>query len=100
MTFALPASVTVRASTKLCFTSKGVHNGCPRLLFCRPVACSREMANQSYPQTVNLDEGKARAAEIQSEQSKAQGGVTKPTDEASKARVGFGITCYICMHIQ
>ena len=100
MTIALPASVSVRACTKLSFTSKGVYNSRRRLLSCKPVACAQDMANQSYPQTVNLDEGKARAAEIQSEQSKAQGGVTTPTDEASKARVRSVVLCSICMHMQ
>ena len=61
-------------------------------------------ASKSYPQTVNLDTAKAKTAEIQSEQSKGQGGVTKPTDEASKARVrpsdrtirASACTCDIC----
>lgn len=44
-------------------------------------------ANQSYPQTVNLDTAKANAAQLQSETSKAQGGNINPTDPASKARV-------------
>ena len=44
-------------------------------------------ANQSYPQAVNLDTAKAKAAELQSETSKAQGGNINPADPASKARV-------------
>ncbi len=47
----------------------------------------RIMASQNYPQTVNLDEAKARPAELQSETSKAQGGNINPNDPASKARV-------------
>lgn len=45
-------------------------------------------ANQAYPQTVNLDTAKAKAADMQSQTSKAQGGNINPTDPASKARVG------------
>ena len=44
-------------------------------------------ANQAYPQTVNLDTAKAKAADMQSQTSKAQGGNINPTDPASKARV-------------
>ena len=44
-------------------------------------------ANQSYPQTVNLDTAKAKAGDMQSQTSKAQGGNINPTDPASKARV-------------
>ena len=46
-------------------------------------------ANQAYPQTVNLDTAKAKAADLQSQTSKAQGGNINPTDPASKARVRF-----------
>lgn len=44
-------------------------------------------ANQAYPQTVNLDTAKAKAGDLQSQTSKAQGGNVNPTDPASKARV-------------
>ena len=46
-------------------------------------------ANQSYPQAVNLDTAKAKAADMQSQTSKVQGGNINPTDPASKARVRF-----------
>ncbi len=52
-------------------------------------------ANQSYPQTVNLDTAKAKAAQLQSETSKAQGGNINPTDPASKARVRHLTLLYI-----
>lgn len=44
-------------------------------------------ANQSYPQSVSLDTAKAKAADMQSQTSKAQGGNINPSDPASKARV-------------
>lgn len=43
-------------------------------------------ANQSYPQDVNLDTAKAKAAQMQQTQQ-AQTGDIKPTDPASKAKV-------------
>lgn len=46
-------------------------------------------ANQSYPQTVSLDAAKAKAADMQSNTSKAQDGNINPSDPASKARVRF-----------
>lgn len=46
-------------------------------------------ANQSYPQTVDLDTAKAKAAKMQSETSKAQSGDINPSDPASKARVRY-----------
>ena len=52
-------------------------------------------ANQSYPQTVNLDTAKAKAAQLQSETSKAQGGNINPTDPASKARVRHLTLLYV-----
>ena len=90
MSSALLASVSASATAKYCFASKPTvaHSG-KRLPSFIPVAASRDMANQSYPQTVNLDEAKSKAAELQSQQSKARDGVTKPNDEASKARVSF-----------
>lgn len=54
-------------------------------------------ANQSYPQTVNLDIAKDKAAALQSETSKAQGGNINPTDPASKARVRLN-TLLVRMH--
>jgi len=58
-----------------------------RLINLYPEASTMSGANQSYPQTVNLDTAKAKAAQLQSETSKAQGGNINPTDPASKARV-------------
>ena len=52
-------------------------------------------ANQSYPQTVNLDTAKAKAAQLQSETSKPQAGNINPTDPASKARVRHLTLLYI-----
>ncbi len=56
-------------------------------------------ANQSYPQTVNLDTAKAKAAQLQSETSKAQGGNVNPTDPASKARVRHLTLHYVAQRI-
>lgn len=47
-------------------------------------------ANQSYPQSVSLDTAKAKAADMQSQTSKAQGGDINSSDPASKARVIAG----------
>ena len=58
-----------------------------------PEAPTMSGANQSYPQTVNLDTAKAKAAQLQSETSRAQGGNINPTDPASKARV-----CHLTLH--
>lgn len=90
MSSALLASVCASSTAQYCFTSKPTLTRIrQRLPSFRPVASSSKTANQSYPQSVNLDEAKGKAAEIQSQQSKSQGGVTKPTDEASKARVSL-----------
>ncbi|KAA6429989.1 MAG: hypothetical protein FRX49_00420 [Trebouxia sp. A1-2] len=43
-------------------------------------------ASQPYPQTVNLDKGKAKTAQLQSETSKANDGHVDPKEPASKAR--------------
>jgi hypothetical protein len=66
-----------------------------RLINLYPEASTMSGANQSYPQTVNLDTAKAKAAQLQSETSKAQGGNINPTDPASKARVRHLTLLYV-----
>lgn len=58
-------------------------------------------ASQPYPQTVNLDKGKAKTAQLQSETSKANDGHVDPKDPASKARVRLTISVMlcVCMHM-
>lgn len=62
-------------------------SGSPQVKFVNPIAnMSGAGANQNYPQEVNLDTSKAKAAQMQSSQQ-AQTGDIKPTDPASKAKV-------------
>ena len=49
-------------------------------------------ASQSYPQKVRIDEGKQKAAEVQSEAAKTQGGENSPSDAGSMAKV-FRLLC-------
>ena len=90
MAASIHCSMPLRSSASACFRAGRVYpQRCSRPSTVVPAAVHRVMsgASQPYPQKVRLDEGKAKAAELQSEQSKAQGGETKPSDAASKARV-------------
>lgn len=55
-------------------------------------------ASQPYPQTVNLDKGKAKTAQLQSETSKANDGHVDPKEPASKARVCVTTSVILCVH--
>ena len=91
MAASIASSISLPSSASTCFRAGKAHaQPIGRPLTVSPAAVHRVMsgASQSYPQKVRLDEGKAKVAELQSEQSKAQGGETKPSDASSKAKVG------------
>lgn len=55
-------------------------------------------ASQPYTQTVKLDKGKAKTAQLQSETFKANDGHVDPKDPASKARVRLTTSVMLSVH--